>query len=74
MRALAKVTDKKIVGLTVKYSVGTSTSYNLAKPLPEKSKTELRELITELRKLVKDKGVRVVIGKTNYDKNHTINP
>ncbi len=60
------------MGLTVKYSDDTETSYNLAnESLPDKTKEELREVITEL---VKGKHGRITFGKTNYGKNHSINP
>ena len=67
---MAKVTERKIVGLTVKYSDSSTSSYSLAEPLTEKSKTELREVVAELQKVVKDKGVSVVFGQTKQDKEH----
>ena len=44
---MAKVTDKKIVGLTVKYSDGSTASYDLTKAesLSEESKKELQRAI-----------------------------
>jgi hypothetical protein len=47
---MAKVTERKIVGLTVKYSDSSTSSYSLAEPLTEKSKTELREVVAEFLK------------------------
>ena len=58
---MAKVTERKIVELTVKYSDGSIVPYNLAakESLPEKSKEELREVLT---------------AKTNFGNNRTTNP
>jgi len=69
---MAKVTERKIVELTIKYSDGSIVPYNLAakESLPEKSKEELREVLTEL---VKGKHGRVFVTKTNYGNNRPTN-